>query len=122
MSDDIPKGHLAYEYVIYESHSVSKGGFLPDFERGAHACWYYCVCAHQNLQSSDDGATYDGEQDTWPALNNIARSVCTLYQLESPEDFLKFMPVVLKECDRVGRLWDPRVLNPWLHQFHNLMS
>ena len=116
------KPTIRYDYPVFEAHSVSKGGFLPDFEKGAHACWYYCQCAHLNLQSEIDGAVYEGEQDTIEALNNIARSVAIMYQLESPDDFLKFMPVVLKEAERVGLGYDPKVLAPWLSEFKRTMA
>ena len=108
-----PGASVVYEYFIFEEHSVSKGGLLPDFERGAHACWYYCICAHQSLESSDEGAVYEGEADLLgPALNNIARSIAMQYQLEDPSQFMVFMPIVIEEARRVGMGWDPRVLNP----------
>lgn len=114
MADQIK---IRYEYFMFEDHSLSQGGLLPDLDRGAHACWYYCQCAHQHLQAVDEGATLEGELDTLPALNNIARSVATMYQLEDPDSFLVFMPLVIKEALRVGLTWDPRVLNPGKDSF-----
>lgn len=108
---------LKMDYFIFEDHSLSKGGKLPDVDRRPHACWYYLICAHQNLESAAEGATYEGELDITPALNNIARSVATQYNLDSPDDFLKFMSVCVAEADRIGRTWDPRVMKPWLEPF-----
>lgn len=113
--------NLSYTYFMFEAHSVSHGGFLPDFERGAHACWYYCQCAHTHLEAVDEGATLEGELDTLPALNNMARSVATMYQLEDPDSFLVFMPLVIQEARRIGLSWDPRVLNPGKESFQHII-
>lgn len=112
-----PDQKLAFDYFIFEEHAVGRGGLLPDFERGAHACWYYCVCAHANLASVSEGAIYEGELDTHPALNNIARSVALQYQLNDPSEFVVFMPLVIQEAIRSGLGWDPKVLNAASERF-----
>lgn len=116
-----PDLKMALDYFIFEEHSVSKGGFLPDFEKGAHACWYYCYCAHQNLQAVADGATLEGELDTLPALNNIAQSVALQYGFNDPSEYLVFLPVVLKEAERMGMGFDPRVLRPGDESFQHVI-
>lgn len=116
------KDGIEYEFFMYEDHSIAKGGKLPNFERGAHACWYYLICAHANLESVQEGATYEGEMDTVNALNNIARSVAMQYRLDSPDDFLKFMPVCVDECMRIGKPFDPRVLKPWNEEYRRTMN
>ena len=109
MSKDIPR--ITYRYFIFESRTVAKGGYLPNFDRRAHACWYYLDCAHKHLESLADGAVYEGEDDLkGNALNNIARSVAIQYRLDDPGEFFKFMGVCMQEAARTGIGIDPRVL------------
>lgn len=116
-----PGMRITYTYFMFDDHSLSHGGLLPDLERAPHACWYYCQCAHQHLQAVDDGATLEGELDTLIALNNMARSVAVMYQLNDPDEFLVYMPLILKEALRVGLSWDPRVLNPGKESFQHVV-
>lgn len=102
---------------IFRDHAASSGGLLPDFEMGAHACWYYARCAHKNLSTVDEGAWYEGERDHVDSLNNLAVAIARQYQLDSPEDFLKFMLVVQMEAARCDKPWDNRIIEPWKHAF-----
>jgi hypothetical protein len=89
---------------------------LPDLP-GVHACWYYCRCAIGMMQKVDEGAQYEGENDHSVMLNNLARSVSMLYGLESPSDFLKFMPQVKHLAVSNQMPWDLRIENPGSHSF-----
>lgn len=96
----------------FVSHITQYGGFLPDLP-GAHACWYYCRNAIRNLKLYDQGADYEGEQDLQNMINNLARSTAILYRLDSPDDFLQFMPFVKAEAvTRMELEWDDRIERP----------
>lgn len=95
----------------FVSHVTRNGGFLPD-EPGAHACWYYCRCAILMWKAVVDGADYEGELDHIDMQNNIARGIATLYSLESPSDFLKFMDYVKLEAIRLDLEWNVKIENP----------
>lgn len=95
----------------FVSHLIQYGGFLPDMP-GAHACFYYCRIAIRSLKAVRDGAQYQGEMDHQQMLNNIARSVALLYRLDSPSDFLLFMPYVKAEAMRLELEWDINIEHP----------
>ena len=100
----------------FVSHIAENGGALPD-EPGAHACWYYCRIAIKSMKDVDDGAQYEGELDHTNMLNNLARSVAMLYRLDSPDDFLKFMPLVRMEAMKWELVWDERIVAPYTISF-----
>ncbi len=98
----------------FMSHITSAGGFLPDLP-GAHACWYYCRMATESLKKIKQGADYQGELDHIDMFNNLARSVALLYRLDSPDDFLLFMPYVEAEAMRMDLYLDPVIKTPGTH-------
>lgn len=100
----------------YMSHITQAGGALPDVP-GAHACWHYCRLSIRALEKVDYGAEYEGELDHTNMINNIARSVAMLYRLDSPDDFLKFMPLVRMEAMKWELLWDERIVAPYTVAF-----
>lgn len=69
-------------------------GFLSRDMR-AQACWYFYTLAQQmkeRLDESSDGTnikTLEGELWMAPAYVQLAKSVATLYGLESPSEFAK---------------------------------
>lgn len=107
------KANLSMPFFI--GHSTLQGGVLPPFERGAHACWYYCRIAHKHLERVAEGATYVGEDDHIDSLHNIAISVAMMYRLESPSQFEKFMMLCRIEAIRCGNHWDDRIMDPFSH-------
>lgn len=100
-----------FTWFKFMSHTTLVGGYLPNDKR-AHACWYYCRCAITAMKAVDDGAQYEGEDDHINSLNNIARGVAKIYQLESPDEFLKFMDYVKLEAMRCELEWDIRIEKP----------
>lgn len=95
---------------IWPEKLISLGGRLPDDTR-AMACWYYAVCAHKNLRAEKEGSIYVGTRDVQVMLNNIARAVGVLYNID-PAEFLKFMEHVKRQVEFEGGTWDPRVESP----------
>lgn len=106
-----------YHYFTFADHSTLYGGLLPNMKE-AYACWFYCRLAMKNLSQTQRGAWREGDDDHINQFNNIARSVATVYQLESPEDFLKFMPLCEMEAMRVGFSWHPSIMTPSKHMWN----
>lgn len=100
-------------YPTFAHHTESKGGMLPN-EKGAHAAWYYVICAHKSLEQVRLGAEYEGELDHVVMLNNIVRSIAAIYELDSPGELLKFIPHCRLEAVRCDISWDDRVENPYM--------
>lgn len=88
---------LHYEYPFFEDLVEPVGALTLD--RRSHACWYYTKLAMRSLVAWNGGI--DNQQiqykvgDELNAVYNetrfeeIARSVATVYALESPDEFLK---------------------------------
>jgi hypothetical protein len=64
-----------------------------------------------------EGAQYEGEHDHQNMLNNLVQSVSALYQLDSPDELLKFMIPVRLEALRLELEWDDRVEKPYLAKY-----
>lgn len=80
-------------------------GYLPNDKR-AQACWYFYTIA-QKAKEDIGESTEDQillETDRWmdPMYENQARSVALMYQLESPDEFLKFFGFVEKQALDMG--------------------
>lgn len=103
-------------FPIFDHHTERFGGALPD-EKGAHAAWYYCLCAHGMFKDIREGAQYEGEHDHQNMLNNLIRSVAALYQLDSPNEVLKYMIHARLEALRLELEWDDRVEKPYLVKY-----
>lgn len=107
----LPAGTVRHP-IMFESRLIQNGGLLPA-EKGAHACWYFCRIAVGHLERFDEGAIYEGEPDPSNGLFNVAKGVALAYDLDSPDDFLKFMSVCRKEAIRSGLHWDSRLEDPF---------
>lgn len=114
MPDRVKVSHTNFIWTEW----VEPYGFLPRGEIGAHACVYYVGCAVRALENVDNGAWRHGEYDPLSRLNNLARGVAVMYGLDSPSDFLKFMPAVRLQFKTEELGWDPRVENPGAEQHH----
>lgn len=112
---NLPEG-ASLDMFKFAHHSTLMGGLLPDDPR-AHACWYYCICAHKNISESKEGALWVGENDNLIRLNNIARAIALQYNLESPDEFLKFMGHCRLEAARCNIGWDSRIEAPFNEAF-----
>lgn len=102
----------------FVSHTILQGGRIHD-RIDAHACWYYCRCAMGMVKEIRLGAQYEGENDHIDMLNNLARSVAALYNLESPSRMLRNMIDCKLEAERCELEWDPRIEKPWLSAYIN---
>ncbi len=76
-----------------------------------HACWYYFMLAYSSWESAGDGPesqiiTVDPALQTpeWMErrFDQIARTVAMIYQLDSPEAFLPYFPIVEREAKRMS--------------------
>lgn len=104
------KKDLHYDRPMFEDQMIPKGHLTMDIR--SHACWYYACLAQKNLIRVGDGPesqiiTYDAENNEKAVyenrnFKNIARSVATIYGLESPDEFLRFRPVIEQEGQRLG--------------------
>lgn len=96
---------LALKYPVYPDLTHPKG-FLPRDKR-AQACWYFYTLAQQlyeRLGKSTEDQFGILEEYPWmdPHYEQLARSITTLYQLESPDEFAKFWPQVEKQARHMG--------------------
>ena len=95
---------LAYEYETYPQITVPRG-FLPDDKR-AQACWFFYLMAQSAKESVGDGPStqiiYDDELWMDKRYEQQARSVATIYQLESPSEFMKFWKYVEQQARDLG--------------------
>lgn len=88
---------LRYEYPMFMDFIQPKGALTLD--RRSHACFYYTKLAMRARYLAGDGPESQTIQykvgETAPEWmesrdEEIARSVAIIYQLESPDEFLKF--------------------------------
>jgi len=112
---------LHYEYPYFESLVEPKGALSID--RRSHACWYYVTLAMRARGLHNGGIDNQiiqvrvGEEgDThWHESRDeeIARSVAIIYQLESPDEFLKsdFKARAWAQAQALGRTIHPDVWN-----------
>lgn len=97
---------LKLQYFTYPSLTTQAGGFLPN-EKGAFACWYFYTLAQKvkaNVGDTieDQFALYDENEWMNKRYEQQARAVAQLYQLESPDEFLRFFPYVAKQAALMG--------------------
>lgn len=96
---------LKLNYPVYPD-LTHPDGFLPDDKR-AQACWYFYTLAQQ-LKERLGNSTEDQfgilEGNPWmdPHYAQLARSVATIYSLESPDEFAKFWTYVEKQAAVMG--------------------
>lgn len=86
---------------IFPDHTTPKGA-LPR-EMGAQACWYFYLMA-QKQKERVGKSTEDQfgllETDRWMDKHyvQLARTIATVYGLESPDEFAKFWTYVKQEA------------------------
>lgn len=103
MSDDLK---VELQWFKYPDSTVPHG-CLPHDKR-AQACWYYYTIAHKAFENigkgvdSQIGTLYEGELWMDEQYWQQAKSVAMLYQLESPQEFLRFKLFVQQEAKRLG--------------------
>lgn len=94
---------ITLNYFEFPEHTTPKG-LLPNDKR-AQACWYFYVLAQKQREmvgESTDDQFGLLESDLWmdKRYEQTARSVAMMYQLESPDEFLKFFRYVDLEAVR----------------------
>ena len=103
--------------IIYSSRLILNGGFLPSTPKHeASACWYYCGRAMQILADLDEGKILEDDPDVKDHLRDLAIGVAKWYGLESPSEFLKYLPACYKEAQMSGLPWDERIRTPHIRR------
>jgi hypothetical protein len=101
-------GGFTVNFLVFADQVEPKGRLVD--EKGCHACWYYFMLAYSNWKEVGTGpesqiiVVDEGlETPLWMEhrYHNIAKAVAMIYGLESPDDFLKFAPLVEKEAERI---------------------
>lgn len=107
MSDlKITLNHFVYPDLVIGTAN----GQLPNDKR-AFACWYFYTIAETSRLMIGKGDLGQGEAQfglqeefLWMDKRYVAqaRAVATLYQLDSPDEFAKFWPYVIKQAFALG--------------------
>ena len=115
--DDIK---IHYTRPMFEDQMVPVGHLTVDIR--SHACWYYACLAEKNRQRvgrgpEDQIITYDAFNNEKAVYENknfkaIAKSVATIYGLESPDEFLRFREIVEAEGRRIGITFGDEIWRP----------
>ncbi len=100
------KGELGLNHFIFKDlMDPAKGGLLS-IDKREHACWYYYLIAMKAMmktgKSTDDQILYDDQEWRTNRFASQARSVATLYKLDSPDEFLKCFPLINRQCAILG--------------------
>lgn len=101
MSNDF--GGMKVQLTYFEYPQLTyPNGHLPRDKR-AQACWYFYTLAQKVKEnvgdSTEDQIILEGELWMDHNYEQIARSVATLYQLESPAEFMKFWSYVARVAE-----------------------
>lgn len=115
MTDESLARRLVYDYPYYADLVEPHGALTVD--RRSHACFYYGMLATQARGKAGAIETQIIEYkvgDVAPDWNEerdleLARSVATIYQLESPEEFLAFRRQAWAQASAMGYFIDPKV-------------
>lgn len=120
---------LHYQYPIYSDFIQPNGALTLD--KRSHACFYYTVLAMRSLALYAGGIDNQriqvetGREHEVPwhesRFEEIARSVALLYQLESPDEFLKFKKEAWTQAVVfLGRQVDSRIydVRPGIQRLH----
>lgn len=117
MSKDI---RLNYNRPMFTDQVEPHGRLTMDIR--THACWYYAMLAQKNRVLYGDGPstqiiTYDAENNERAVFLNknykaIAKSVAIIYGLESPDEFLRYRPLIEAEATRLGITLDDEIFRP----------
>lgn len=95
---------IKFTYPVYPELTHPRG-YLPDDKR-AQACWYFYTIAQLSKElvgeSTEDQIIL--EDDRWMDSHYVqqARSVAMMYQLESPDEMLKFWDYVALQAKELG--------------------
>jgi len=106
---------LNYEYPYFESYVQPHGALVID--RACHACFYYAMLATKARQNAGDIESQTiqykvGEEvPLWrePRDHELAVSVAILYQLPSPDSFLRYKKEAWVQCQQIGVTVDPKI-------------
>lgn len=87
--------------IVFPDHTVPRGA-LPNHP-GAQACWYFYLLAQKNKEkvgksTEDQFGLVEGEQWMDKQYVQLARSIATMYGLDSPDEFAKFWKEVKQEA------------------------
>jgi hypothetical protein len=116
---DSKMGSFRVVMPIFEDQLEPKGRLIPD--RGCQACWYYFMLAQQCMLAVGTGpesqiiVVDDGlETPLWMEnrFHQIAQTTAMLYGLESPDDFLKYAPLIEQEANRIYGIMDQPFVMP----------
>jgi hypothetical protein len=96
---------LHLRHPIYPSLTTPQGELPKDVR--AQACWYFYTLAQKLYEqlgdsTEDQFGLLEGERWMDPHYVQLARSVATLYRLESPDEFAKFWPYVERQALALG--------------------
>lgn len=98
------KPNINFQYQVYPE-LTEPNGYLPN-HKGAQACWYFYTIAEMSHQIIGTGPESQIilESDLWmdTRYEQQARTVAMMYQLESPDEFLKFWPAVIAQANLLG--------------------
>ena len=121
MNRMVDRKDLHYNYPMFADQTIPNGELTLD--KACHACWYYAMLATKNKELVGSGIhdqiitvdTHSNETVLWRNKNymNLAKSVCIMYGLETPEEFLQFADVILKEGQRNGIEFAMEIFLPW---------
>lgn len=92
---------VAFKYPVFPDHTVPVGA-LPN-EVAAQACFYFYLLAQKIREKVGDSiddqfGVLEGERWMDKHYVQLARSIATLYGLESPDDFARFWTEVKQEA------------------------
>jgi hypothetical protein len=96
---------INFTWFRYPDHTIPKGRLPRD--KAAQACWYFYVIAQAAKEKIGD-STEDQfgllDDELWMDKRYVqqARSVAALYQLESPDQFMRYWPAVVQEARDCG--------------------
>lgn len=111
---------LHYNRPMFQDQMIPHGCLTFDIR--SHACWYYAMLAQKNAIRYGTGPesqiiTYDAENNERAVFldknyKHIAKSVAIIYGFESPDEFLRFQPVVEREAERLGISFNDEIWRP----------
>lgn len=95
---------IKFQYPVYPDLTYPNG-FLPDDKR-AQACWYFYTIAQHAKETVGEGPEsqiiLEGELWMDKRYEQQARTVATMYQLESPDEMFKFWNQVQMQALSLG--------------------
>lgn len=95
---------INFQYPVYPD-LTHPNGLLPNDKR-AQACWYFYTIAQHSFETVGDGPEsqiiLEGELWMDKRYEQQARTVATMYQLESPDEMFKFWRFVEQQAQALG--------------------